>query len=336
MQTCLTCYSEKPLILLHDNCQFCSHCITTWIETQIIQNLQQFTLSITCLTENCGKSIKVEEYFSHLTSDEIERINSALYARYLTRTPDILFCSQNGCKYAGFTTNDQFGCKTPFICESCHAKWEHPLVVGTSDSIRMKFMNFIVTEFMSKKCPKCSVPIMKKGGCDHMTCTSCNHEYSWRKTHYRGWKFVGNVSTIIVAGLSIVYSKSIYAFGKRTAQKLRQPEFYSARAKTAGGWILDILTADAWITWQIIYHVLVHKVMEKRKPAVRRFAPIFHFPPIALIFWLARKYPARVKRVLLRGFLVPVGLMLVSMASFIGAMILSDAKRRRERRRRDE
>ena len=30
-----------------------------------------------------------------------------------------------------------------------------------------------------KKCPKCKARITKDGGCDHMTCRLCKHEYWW-------------------------------------------------------------------------------------------------------------------------------------------------------------
>merc|ERR1711879_481242 len=30
-----------------------------------------------------------------------------------------------------------------------------------------------------KRCPKCRVAIEKNGGCNHMTCKSCKHEFFW-------------------------------------------------------------------------------------------------------------------------------------------------------------
>lgn len=31
----------------------------------------------------------------------------------------------------------------------------------------------------TRACPNCSVPIEKSGGCSHMTCAACSHEFCW-------------------------------------------------------------------------------------------------------------------------------------------------------------
>lgn len=43
-----------------------------------------------------------------------------------------------------------------------------------SDSVTK---NYISRE--TKGCPGCSIPIVKNGGCDHITCTKCGHQFCW-------------------------------------------------------------------------------------------------------------------------------------------------------------
>jgi hypothetical protein len=42
---------------------------------------------------------------------------------------------------------------------------------------------------MSKDCPNCQMPISKDGGCNHMTCRVCKHEFFWDtlKPYRRPW-----------------------------------------------------------------------------------------------------------------------------------------------------
>ncbi len=31
----------------------------------------------------------------------------------------------------------------------------------------------------TKACPQCKAPVEKNGGCNHMTCNQCRHEFCW-------------------------------------------------------------------------------------------------------------------------------------------------------------
>ena len=48
-----------------------------------------------------------------------------------------------------------------------------------------------------KKCPKCRARTEKDGGCNHMTCQSCRHQWCWLcgstyyKAHYEWWNPIG-------------------------------------------------------------------------------------------------------------------------------------------------
>jgi ariadne-2 len=72
------------------------------------------------------------------------------------------------------TTSCCFQCGEPYHlpadCE-CHRKW---LVKCRDDS---ETSNYILAN--TKDCPKCHSSIEKNGGCNHMHCSRCNHDFCW-------------------------------------------------------------------------------------------------------------------------------------------------------------
>lgn len=42
----------------------------------------------------------------------------------------------------------------------------------------------------TKKCPKCGINVEKNGGCMHMTCVNCKHDFCWMCL--QDWKKHGN------------------------------------------------------------------------------------------------------------------------------------------------
>jgi ariadne-1 len=67
-----------------------------------------------------------------------------------------------------------FDCSSePHAPASCEVKREFTVQVG-----RLK-AHIDSVELKTIPCPGCGVPITKNGGCNHMTCSQCDHEFCW-------------------------------------------------------------------------------------------------------------------------------------------------------------
>jgi hypothetical protein len=61
----------------------------------------------------------------------------------------------------------------------------HPFV--TCKRARSRHFNMFVANNNCKRCPGCKIMIEKSGGCNHMTCRQCNHNFCWLcRTRWRG------------------------------------------------------------------------------------------------------------------------------------------------------
>jgi len=72
-------------------------------------------------------------------------------------------------RYEGIA-KDGFGTA---MCFKCYHQWEAPMKDKKSE------VKWWVNLTSMKSCPKCHIGIMKNGGCQHMTCKECGHEFNW-------------------------------------------------------------------------------------------------------------------------------------------------------------
>jgi len=69
-----------------------------------------------------------------------------------------------GLGYLGFDT---------VMCFMCEHQW-----IADGDPPQPDIGEELLAGELMKKCPSCSAPIVKNGGCNHMTCR-CKHEFYW-------------------------------------------------------------------------------------------------------------------------------------------------------------
>jgi len=167
----------------------CGHtfCRDDWaehIETKILSNQAD---QIPCMQTGC-KSLVVD-------SDFVKRaVSPALYRRFIQMAVQKIVdshplwkrCPAPGCNYVfkldGSRKDVRCVCNFPF-CTRCSSESHVPCTCQMmvdwvkKNKSEGESANWILVN--TQLCPKCKWPIEKNGGCNHMTCMQCHHEFCW-------------------------------------------------------------------------------------------------------------------------------------------------------------
>jgi len=206
------------------------NCARTFIEVKVKE--QKPFLAVLCPSSNCSEltDLEVESVCTPEIYQEYLRIKT-LTERQRQADPTIWICPTPSCG----RISDLKGHTEETISCACQKTWclcrnePHPGVT----CFRIKFdqhlrnpveeLGYIwwrfdnVVRHQVKDCPSCQIEIMKSGGCNHMTCTSCRHEFCWiclqtyNSSHYtagqcngkRYWTETETISDKIIYGAKI-------------------------------------------------------------------------------------------------------------------------------------
>lgn len=169
---CTICCEVGGPLMKNFNCEHsaCSSCWSRWLDSQVPFFRSEANLdSARCFGPSCGAdmaspllrlSIAGSVEGSRLVKDLA--IRNKLQKNVLFPQEMQVNCPRPQCVGIGYMGFDQIMC---FICEH---QW------SASGSAPGDDMPQAV-----KRCPKCKVCIEKNGGCDHMTCNQCRHEFWW-------------------------------------------------------------------------------------------------------------------------------------------------------------
>ncbi|ODM93809.1 E3 ubiquitin-protein ligase arih1 [Orchesella cincta] len=170
---------------------FCSDCSYQYINTRISENGLQS--SIQCPESKCNVLLK-EDYIKNVMKADLEavkRYDRLLINDYVTRNRHLEFCPGERCDAIWKLEADGVpwnfkevgcNCKETF-CFSCNKTWHFPLSCKLHQlwmkrlSDESENSSWIVAN--TKPCPKCTSSIQKNGGCNHMTCRKCHHQFCW-------------------------------------------------------------------------------------------------------------------------------------------------------------
>ena len=182
METCPICCESVTELIVPEACMqaggacgcvACRACVSRWVGDQLVHSRRAKALRVQCF--GCPKmlpqAIVLEVPEAAALADALER-RYTLERNPLFPAPQQVNCRQPDCVgigYLGYETVMCFLCEDQFSMDEAAAFDDPTKFELDGDRIR--------------PCPNCKTPIMKDGGCDHMTCRhakgGCGHEWWW-------------------------------------------------------------------------------------------------------------------------------------------------------------
>ncbi|CAK5265546.1 unnamed protein product [Mycena citricolor] len=216
--TCPVCFDDDPEIhplALDCKHQYCSNCWSAYLTAKIKDEGEH---ACRCMAEGCGLVASDKFIANTVDEDTLVRFNELLVRHYVGCMSHLKFCPYPSCtntvscpaasskstltsvvpivscgargigSTAGLSQSQELAKqatgKEHKFCFGCVIDSDHrPVVCGVAllwlkkcrdDS---ETANWIKTN--TKECPKCMSTIEKNGGCNHMTCKKCKHEFCW-------------------------------------------------------------------------------------------------------------------------------------------------------------
>ena len=160
--------------------KYCKECFNSWL----CSGSQTCTFPVTCLSEDCGKGLALEELCKLLSRPNfLSLMRAAVDNHVMTNLSHYQFCITPGCSGIYSIPPDPTGriscCSTCNVSICCHCKIQehdgltceqHKLALLPPDQLR----NHIVEEILTLKCPRCSQAFLDFSGCFALTCSACS------------------------------------------------------------------------------------------------------------------------------------------------------------------
>ncbi|KAJ8370917.1 hypothetical protein SKAU_G00109450 [Synaphobranchus kaupii] len=205
---CLQLVRKDALLSLPCQHSFCKSC---WEQHCIVLVKDGVGVGISCMAQDCSLQMPEDFVLPLLPGEELKE----KYRRYegvmmsllmmMSLLPFFSLRVTSSCSCVqGQTVQLSFRCRSPahrrvqcsrcseVFCFKCRQMYHAPTDCGTIRKWLTKCAddsetaNYISAH--TKDCPKCNICIEKNGGCNHMQCSKCKHDFCWMclgdwKTH---------------------------------------------------------------------------------------------------------------------------------------------------------
>ncbi|KAF8461121.1 hypothetical protein BDZ91DRAFT_772952 [Kalaharituber pfeilii] len=191
---CDICCDDEPDVetfALKCNHRYCRNCYQAYLEQKIKGEGESGRIQCPC--EGCSTLVD-SKAIKFLTSSPItERYQILLNRTYVDDKENLRWCPAPNCEYAIDCAIRPKQLKTIVPTVICQCGHQFCFGCGLNDhqpcpcALVKKWIkkceddsetaNWISAN--TKECPKCIATIEKNGGCNHMTCRKCKHEFCW-------------------------------------------------------------------------------------------------------------------------------------------------------------
>ncbi|KAI4152443.1 MAG: hypothetical protein L6R39_001819 [Caloplaca ligustica] len=192
--TCTICFDDEPGIQTYAmKCghRYCVDCYRQYLAQKV--KAEGEAARIQCPTDGCSRIVDSKSMELLATADLKSRYQTLLTRTYVDDLDNLKWCPAPNCEYAvdcGIRRKEMdkivptvtCHCKHQF-CFGCTMNDHQPTPCSLVKMWLKKCeddsetANWISAN--TKECPKCASTIEKNGGCNHMTCRKCKHEFCW-------------------------------------------------------------------------------------------------------------------------------------------------------------
>jgi ariadne-2 len=182
--TCMASYKDGLSLRCHH--VFCIECWTTHVKVKIGEGL---STEITCMAQNCDLVV-LEDLIMRLPLANYLRLQYRQFAfhNYVRSHSQLRFCIGPNCTVI-FKAEEPLAkrvtcprCDSCF-CFKCGDNYHAPTDCVTIKNWLTKCADDSETanyfSAHTKDCPSCNICIEKNGGCNHMQCYKCRHDFCW-------------------------------------------------------------------------------------------------------------------------------------------------------------
>lgn len=166
----------------------CKNCWSSYLSVKVEDSLQK---TIPCIHPKCPIILSDQFVKQFLSGKDSRKFDDGLLEDYVANNKKVLWCPSkpfcgNAIKVIGDVSTHQMpiNCRCGHLfCFTCQADAHQPCTCEMLEKWKTKLVeegkNMEWIGLHTKKCPKCSKPIEKNGGCNHMNCASCHHDFCW-------------------------------------------------------------------------------------------------------------------------------------------------------------